>query len=282
MEINNKYQLIPSLRYIAMVLLFLALTTRADKPGELTPNYDVPDDKLKLFDGRIKEPLLLSCKASTTNQYTLIWKKNDTNVKDIKELQGRYQIIDKENKFIITNPEVYDAGKYSCSIPELNAAAEINVVANVYFKKLPENMAVVEGEKLQIHCKAFGTDPVVTWKIGNNETLDRTRVTLKEDSDHVKDAILVIEHTVLEDRNMYNCTATNQATGHQKYEAAEQGSYVRVKGKLAALWPFLGICAEVFILCAIILVYEKRRNKADLDESDTDQSPEQEKLKTGK
>lgn len=46
-------------------------------------------------------------------------------------------------------------------------------------------------------------------------------------------------------------------------------------GKLAALWPFLGICAEVFILCAIILVYEKRRNKADLDESDTDQSPEQ-------
>lgn len=102
---------------------------------------------------------------------------------------------------------------------------------------------------------------------------------------------------------MYNCTATNQATG-LKYHAAEQGSYVRVKGtasinksswsiylemtkilqsffltfvvgKLAALWPFLGICAEVFILCAIILVYEKRRNKADLDESDTDQSPEQ-------
>lgn len=46
-------------------------------------------------------------------------------------------------------------------------------------------------------------------------------------------------------------------------------------GKLAALWPFLGICAEVFILCAIILVYEKRRNKEGLDESDTDQSPEQ-------
>lgn len=61
-------------------------------------------------------------------------KKNDTNVKDIKELQGRYQIIDKENKFIITNPDVYDAGKYSCSIPELDAAAEINVVGK--WKKL--------------------------------------------------------------------------------------------------------------------------------------------------
>lgn len=48
-----------------------------------------------------------------------------------------------------------------------------------------------------------------------------------------------------------------------------------ITGKLAALWPFLGICAEVFVLCAIILVYEKRRNKAEMDESDTDQSPEQ-------
>ena len=31
--------------------------------------------------------------------------------------------------------------------------------------------------------------------------------------------------------------------------------------KLAALWPFLGICAEVAILCIIIFVYEKRRAK---------------------
>lgn len=45
--------------------------------------------------------------------------------------------------------------------------------------------------------------------------------------------------------------------------------------KYAALWPFLGICAEVFVLCAVILVYEKKRNKNELEESDTDQSPDQ-------
>lgn len=55
-------------------------------------------------------------------------KRNDTDVKDIQELKGRYQIVDKENKFIITQPEVNDAGKYSCSIPELNEEAEINVI----------------------------------------------------------------------------------------------------------------------------------------------------------
>ena len=31
--------------------------------------------------------------------------------------------------------------------------------------------------------------------------------------------------------------------------------------KLAALWPFLGICVEVAILCVIIFIYEKRRAK---------------------
>lgn len=44
--------------------------------------------------------------------------------------------------------------------------------------------------------------------------------------------------------------------------------------KMAALWPFLGICAEVIILCLIIFIYEKKRNKAEFEESDTDQGPE--------
>lgn len=38
--------------------------------------------------------------------------------------------------------------------------------ANVYIKKLPENLSVVEGEKLRIHCNVLGTDPVVTWRVG--------------------------------------------------------------------------------------------------------------------
>lgn len=49
----------------------------------------------------------------------------------------------------------------------------------------------------------------------------------------------------------------------------------RFAEKYAALWPFIGICAEVIILCAIIVIYEKKRNKSELEESDTDQSPDQ-------
>lgn len=59
-----------------------------------------------------------------------------------------------------------------------------------------------------------------------------THITL-EDEDQVKDAVLVIEHTIRdEDRGFYNCTARNKATGFKAtYKEAEESTYVRVKGK---------------------------------------------------
>jgi len=282
MEFYKHFKLNSMLRYIT-VILFIASTT---VKSELTPNWTDKERKVIIFEARDNTPLFLSCKpSSTSGSYKIKWEKNGTDVSEVPFLKGRYNI--KENNLIIPDTDPEDDGLYTCRIPETGEYADIKVIANAYLKKIPDNMSVVEGERLTIHCKAFGTDPKITWKIGDDENFNRTHVTLKDDSDNVKDAILIIEHAELTDRNWYNCTARNDATGFEykpghKYEEDQDGSYVRVKGKLAALWPFLGICAEVFILCAIILVYEKRRNKEGLDESDTDQSPEQEKLKTGK
>lgn len=77
----------------------------------------------------------------------------------------------------------------------------------------------------------------------------------------------------MDDRNTYTCVASLFDNRH--FNATEYSTFVRVKDKLAALWPFLGICAEVVVLCTIILIYEKKRNKTELEESDTDGSPEQ-------
>lgn len=79
----------------------------------------------------------------------------------------------------------------------------------------------------------------------------------------------------MSDRGSYKCIGTNDAMEAEPIKEGEEYKgedkeesigTLRVKDKLAALWPFLGICAEVFILCTIILIYEKRRNKTDLDE----------------
>lgn len=76
----------------------------------------------------------------------------------------------------------------------------------------------------------------------------------------------------MQDKGSYVCQVLNNNI--PKRESSDEfraKGNLYVKDKFAALWPFLGICAEVFILCAIILIYEKRRNKTEQDDSDTDQ-----------
>lgn len=298
MELHKHFKLNSMLQYITVILFIVSTTVNAD----ITPKYDNEAGKMRFYDVLEDKTLTLVCKSSAK----LHWTKNGaelSNVPVLKDEHGsRYEI--KDNSLIIKRLLFEDDGKYICSNPDTKETAEINVVANVYIKKLPENLSVVEGEKMRIHCNVLGTDPVVTWRVAieeDQENLQESDETPRgfdgkiyvpindsrasyQDYESVKNATLVLNATVLSDRGRYNCTATNMATesGIQKYKPVERGCYVRVKGKLAALWPFLGICAEVLILCAIILVYEKRRNKEGMDESDTDQSPEQEKLKTGK
>lgn len=94
-----------------------------------------------------------------------------------------------------------------------------------------------------------------------------------EDANGIDNSKLIIDPSKISDRGTYTCIGTNEYMTN--LPAATSVTFLRVKDKLAALWPFLGICAEVFFLCAIILIYEKRRNKTDLEDSDTDQSPDQ-------
>ncbi|XP_059618392.1 uncharacterized protein LOC132262916 isoform X2 [Phlebotomus argentipes] len=246
------------------------------KGDVLVPNYDHTEAKLKVFE--IRHPLVLFCNVTEAGNHELQWSRNGTSVENVAELKGRYTILKSEYKLVIDRTQESDAGLYTCSLPHLAQSKDINVVANVYVK-LPSNMAVIEGEKLQIQCIVVGTNPEINWTILDNITSPEanSKISYLPDERNIKNAILVIESAQLTDRGNYSCEANNLATVHRITKPAVAVTFLRVKGKLAALWPFLGICAEVFILCAIILVYEKRRNKADPDESDTDQSPEQKK-----
>ena len=46
---------------------------------------------------------------------------------------------------------------------------------------------------------------------------------------------------------------------------------ITLTDKYAALWPFLGICAEVIVLCAVIFIFERRRSKKMADEAENNE-----------
>ncbi|KAF3423068.1 hypothetical protein E2986_09941 [Frieseomelitta varia] len=151
----------------------------------------------------------------------------------------------------------------------------------IYFEKptahLPDSTSVVEGEKLHLTCAGKQSPGIkVSWTFGDqNYTRSTGRVKLGWDHErNIYGAILMVDNIEMNDRGNIFCRVSYNWSDTAESHIAEAQTFLRVKDKLAALWPFLGICAEVVVLCAIILVYEKKRNKAELEESDTDQSPD--------
>lgn len=264
-------------RYSPLLVLFLASLVNA-QTDVLHPNYDDPSSRLKYYD--IAKALTLGCNITKDGDYELSWSKDGQNVSEIESLRDRFKIIKAERKFVISRALESDAGSYTCSVRELNEAKTFNVIANVIVKFESTEIGktnMVEGEPLNLHCIAFGTNPKITWTIGNTTYSTSTEhVVLQEDDKGVENARLTIKSVLLSDYTDYTCEARNNATDITG-KPAQVTITVRIRGKYAALYVFLGIIVEVVVLCAIILICEKRRNKTEIDESDTDQSPDQHK-----
>lgn len=142
---------------------------------------------------------------------------------------------------------------------------------------LAESTSVVEGEKLHLVCVGKQSPGVkISWTFGDqNYTSSKGRVKIAKDQERgIHGAVLTVDNIVMNDRGRVICWVSYNWSDTDAEHSSKAETFIRVKDKLAALWPFLGICAEVVVLCAIILVYEKKRNKAELEESDTDQSPD--------
>jgi len=74
----------------------------------------------------------------------------------------------------------------------------------------------------------------------------------------------------VEDRRAFKCVAFLK---NDLNFCSESAFFVRVRDKYAALWPFLGIVAEVIVICIVIFICERRRAanaKDDLDEDEDD------------
>lgn len=80
------------------------------------------------------------------------------------------------------------------------------------------------------------------------------------------ESVLKIEDAKYEDRAIYQCEASNDMK-----DVANTQIMVRVKDKYAALYPFVGIVAEVIVLCLIIFICEKRRASKEVVEDEEEE-----------
>jgi len=183
--------------------------------------------------------------------------------KDGQELKiddtTKFQKQEGNNTLVLLSPDYTDGGNYTCSaeIDSKTVNQSIEVYAPAHVKKFERSKNLVQGDNLVLDCNAQGfPEPSVYWLKGDVpvNSLDDSRISF-EPHNGIDNATLLIKNLNFEDRAEYMCVATNDLGSHNNT------ILVRVKDKLAALWPFLAICAEVTILCIIIFIYERRRAK---------------------
>lgn len=227
------------------------------------------------------EPIQLICDLSGTVNWVKI--VDITKPQAISANDDKYVISNGTRVLTIENPRRNtDEANYVCMTNlnnqtfKVRGKPEFSTFKASDHTKDMNSFNVIEDDDLHLVCEvmlkqAFKDDEIdFVWyrkfSDGMEEKITSLNISYVEDLGTgayvAKKSILSMEDVKFSDRAQYICEAAN---GDIK---ANNTVTVRVKDKLAALWPFLGIVAEVIVLCTIICIYEKRRGKPEFEDSD--------------
>jgi len=189
---------------------------------------------------------------------------------DLKESKLKYTAFPNNTLRILkVEPDVISTDKYTC-VDDSDKTRKQEFIIYVYPFVVPAEKPrnIIQGDPMSLECRAWSIPaPNISWEHDGQPIPVETRVFYKNSSSSssgpkfpiLENGILRIEGMDDKDAGNYTCYA--RTTINDIAVEASATTLVQVKNKYAALWPFLGICAEVAILCAIILIYEKRRAK---------------------
>ncbi|XP_078054384.1 basigin isoform X1 [Mustelus asterias] len=222
-------------------------------------------DPSVLDSGDISVETVLRC--NLTNPPSLIeghvWKKDGINIPETS---------DKETSAIteykLSAVDAKHSGEYSChyfTTPPVNNTIHVKAPPGVTSDKKSEYGN--EGDVGVLTCKSSGYPLVENWswsrktKVGDELIINGTKKFQIKSAGN-KTELRIYPLNIEEDQGEYSCNATN--------EIGTRAGVVhfRVRGRFAALWPFLGIVAEVIVLVAIIFIYEKRRKPDEISDDD--------------
>lgn len=262
--------------FVLLALLGLSFGTDvahgSDLGGEAT--MDQGDNIVMVYE---KYPMKIHCNLTNENGEVinglpLDWLKDGQPVVP----DDRIKIFQDNFTLLFTEALRTDTGDYKCELKTedvIKPSRDFKVIWLV-IKKMEKSLDITEKEKTVIECPVEGDPvPTVIWLKDRKPMADLiandSRISLGPNSKNVPNGTLTITYSEKYDRGNYTCNITSLVETHGKW------TYLRVKDTYAALWPFIGIVVEVVILGIIIVIFEKRRAKAEFDESDTDQGNDQ-------
>uniref|UniRef100_A0A8C3QPB4 Basigin n=1 Tax=Cyanoderma ruficeps TaxID=181631 RepID=A0A8C3QPB4_9PASS len=157
------------------------------------------------------------------------------------------------------------SGVYECVFegnPPISGQVNISVAPQVTAYKKSEHGN--EGDTGVLVCKNPSFPAVTTWswsKSGHG-ALENASGRYIINSSGNKTELRILKLDIEQDTGDYFCNGTNS------YGTGDATVNLRVRSRLAALWPFLGIVAEVLVLVTIIFIYEKRRKPDEVPDDD--------------